>query len=204
MMSNDQEPEPREEELKTAYTEVCRSYQGIDDFRAKCLGFLPLVSGTGIFLLFSDTFIKNGNPASKYLPFLGICGIFVTLGLLFYEMRGFQRCIRLIIVGQELETKLHVKGLFLLRPHSVGRFINEPIAAGIIYSTVLASWVYVALISSSWAVWIAVAIFLISFISVWCFYLTQREPKKALTAIWKENLHRLNSWLHSKNKQHKK
>jgi len=204
MMSNNQEPEPTEEELNTAYTEVCRSYQGIDDFRAKCLGFLPLVSGTGIFLLFSDTFIKNGNPASKYLPFLGIFGIFVTLGLLFYEMRGFQRCIRLITVGQELETKMHIKGLFLLQPHSVGRFINEPIAAGIIYSTVLASWVYVALISSSWAVWIAVAIFLISFLSVWCFYLTQREPKKALTAIWKENLHRLNSWLHSKNKQHKK
>lgn len=202
MMSNEQKTGPSEEVLKTAYAEVCRCYQGIDDFRSKCLGFLPLVSGTGIFLLFSDTFIKNVNPSSKYLPVIGIFGFFVTLGLLFYEMRGFQRCIRLITVGKELEKLMHVEGLFIRRPQSVGRFINEPIAAGIIYSTVLAAWVYVALISSwpSGAVWIVAAIYLISFISVWCFYLTQREPREALTDIWKDNRHRWNVWRHSKNK----
>jgi len=197
-MSNEQKTEANPEALKTAYTEVCRCYQGIDDFRAKCLGFLPLVSGTGIFLLFSDTFVKNVNPSSKYLPVIGIFGFFVTLGLLFYEMRGFQRCISLITIGKELEKRMDVEGLFLHRPHSVGRFINEPIAASIIYSTVLAAWVYVALISR-WppgAVWIAIAIYLISFLSVWCFYLTQRETKEVLTNIWRNNWHRWNSWRH--------
>ena len=113
------------------------------------------------------------------------------MGLLFYELRGLQRCIRLIAVGQELEDLMHVKGLFIRRPNSVGRFINEPIAAGIIYSMVLAAWIYVAVISlsPSGAGWIAVAIFLISFLSVWCFYLTNRdEPKKRLIDIWKDNL----------------
>jgi hypothetical protein len=40
--------------LRAAYTEVCQSYERIDDFRAKLLGFLPLVSGTGLFLLLKE------------------------------------------------------------------------------------------------------------------------------------------------------
>jgi hypothetical protein len=38
-----QKPMVNEDVLKVAYTEVCNSYHSIDDFRAKLLGFLPLV-----------------------------------------------------------------------------------------------------------------------------------------------------------------
>jgi hypothetical protein len=49
-MSKDEEAAPTAA-LTSAYAEVCRSYERIDDFRAKLLGFLPLVSGVGLFLL---------------------------------------------------------------------------------------------------------------------------------------------------------
>jgi hypothetical protein len=39
-----------DDHLKAAYQELCHSYRAIDDFRAKLLGFLPLATGTGIFL----------------------------------------------------------------------------------------------------------------------------------------------------------
>jgi hypothetical protein len=41
----------KNENLKTVYQQLCESYRAIDDFRAKLLGFLPLATGTGIFLL---------------------------------------------------------------------------------------------------------------------------------------------------------
>ena len=43
--------DPQDEKLKTTYDQLCYSYRAIDDFRAKLLGFLPLATGTGIFLL---------------------------------------------------------------------------------------------------------------------------------------------------------
>ncbi len=179
MISDEQKPILNEDTLKTAYTEVCHSYHLIDDFRARLLGFLPLVSGTGIFLLLSDTFIKSVNLSTKYLTVIGLFGFVITLGLLFYELRGVQRCLRLIAVGEELEKLMGVRGQFVRWPHSVGRFINEPIAAGIIYSMVLATWSYVAMISS-WpaaAIWVAGIVFLIGFMSTWQFYITVRPPK---------------------------
>lgn len=39
------------ENLRTVYKELCSSYRAVDDFRGKLLGFLPLASGTGVFLL---------------------------------------------------------------------------------------------------------------------------------------------------------
>ncbi len=179
-MSDEQKTVPCEEALKTAYAEVCGSFHRIEDFRAKLLGFLPLVSGTGIFLLFSNTFINNAAIlSSKYLTVIGTFGFVVTLGLLFYEFRGIQRCIRLEAIGKELEGKMKVEGQFVRRSHSVGRFINEPMASGIIYSMVLAAWIYVAMISSwpSVAVWLAGAVFLIGFISARRFYLAVRGEK---------------------------
>jgi hypothetical protein len=50
-MSDTNQLQPKDENLKMAYQEVCTTYRAIDDFRAKLLGLLPLVSGTGIFFL---------------------------------------------------------------------------------------------------------------------------------------------------------
>jgi hypothetical protein len=41
----------RTKRLLAAYTEVCRSYQAVDDFRAKLLGILPIASLAGILLV---------------------------------------------------------------------------------------------------------------------------------------------------------
>jgi len=165
--------------LRTAYEEVCKSYERIDDFRAKLLGFLPFASGTGIFLLLADV-SSSGSNIAKYLAFAGILGFAITIGLFFYELRGIQRCIRLSRVGKELEYSMGVEGQFQRWPHSLGRFINEPIAASIIYPIILAAWSYVAMFSlgPQIAIWISAVVFIIGFISGWRFYIYVREDNK--------------------------
>jgi len=117
-------------------------YQKIDDFRAKLLGFLPLVSGTGIFFLLSESTFKVDR---RYLLAVGLFGFAVTLGLLFYELRGVQRCVRIMNVAAMLEEEMNLIGPFRLRVRSFYGFINEPVAAGIIYPSVLSAWAYVAM-----------------------------------------------------------
>lgn len=40
--------------LLAVYSEICKSYQAIDDFRTKLLGLLPFTSLAGIALLSKD------------------------------------------------------------------------------------------------------------------------------------------------------
>jgi hypothetical protein len=159
--------------LTTAYAEVCRSYDRIDDFRAKLLGFLPLVSGTGLFFLLetADTNVGYRDSPELLVP-AGIFGFVITLGLLFYELRGIQRCIRLATVGRAFEGQMGVEGWFRRWPHSVGRFINEPIAAAFIYPGVLAAWMFLAIISASlpYAIVSAIVVLCVGFAAVRIFY----------------------------------
>jgi hypothetical protein len=103
---------------------------------------------------------------------LGIFGFIAGIGLLFYELRGIQRCIRLATVGAALESQMMIEGRFRRWPHSVGRFINEPIAAAFIYSGVLASWIFLSTFQASVVVAIisSTSIFFIGFLAVWRFY----------------------------------
>lgn len=174
-MADKQNTEQHPEALRTVYEEVCKSYERIDDFRAKLLGFLPFASGTGIFLLLAD----KSSSGPRYLAFAGILGFVITIGLFFYELRGIQRCIRLSRVGKELEYSMGVEGQFQRWPHSLGRFINEPIAASIIYPIILAAWSYVATFSigPQIATWISAVVFIIGFVSGWRFYIYAREDK---------------------------
>ena len=132
-------------DLIRIYDQLCQSYRAIDDFRAKLLGFLPLVSGGGLFLLFSNESLQ------KYMGPIGAFGAVITLGLSVYEIYGIEKCTGLIKAGQDLEKSLQLKGQFLSRPKGllkhtgVLRHISEPFAAGIIYPAALAAWVYVAL-----------------------------------------------------------
>ena len=141
-----------DENLRTAYQELCTSYHGIDAFRTKLLGFLPLVTGVGLGLLteflkrsnvFEDT---NKTPPSLLvaLGYAGIFGIVVTLGLFAYEIYGIKKCHSLILTGQGMEIGLGVVGQFRSRPREAFHFINEPFAAAIIYPATLAAWTYVA------------------------------------------------------------
>jgi hypothetical protein len=40
--------------LSPVYQELCKSYLAIEDFRAKLLGFLPVVTGAGIVFTAKD------------------------------------------------------------------------------------------------------------------------------------------------------
>ncbi len=169
------------EVLRATYAEVCRSYERIDDFRAKLLGILPLVSGTGLFLLAGKNEVDTDKAHNEIFVLLGTFGFVVTLGLLFHELRGIQRCIRLATVGAALEYQMGVEGRFRRWPHSVGRFINEPIAAAFIYSGVLASWIFLTVFQASLLAALAAsgAIFLVAFLAVWRFYWYTTKKEKA-------------------------
>jgi hypothetical protein len=157
----------RHEDLRMAYQEVCKSYHAVDDFRAKLLGFLPLVSGTGIFFLLNTTLINGAQRAfaTMYLGPIGLFGFVVSLGLFCYELRGIQKCNGLIAVGQKMEAMLDIDGQFTQREDAVAGFIGKTLAARMIYPAVLAAWIFVALISvwpqGAW--WIAPLVFFIGF-----------------------------------------
>ena len=129
--------------LRTAYQELCTSYHGIADFRAKLLGLLPLASGAGIFLLLGQLPKPDQSPLIQVA--VGAFGFLVTLGLFTYELRGIQRCNALIEVGKVMEKDLGFQGQFRLRPGKVNGIIGTTLAARIIYPAVLAAWMFVAL-----------------------------------------------------------
>ena len=147
-MSTGSPPDGAEPALPIVYVQLCASYHAIDDFRAKLLGFLPLASGAGFFLLLSDALVDpaKADAAKPFLLPIGIFGMVVTLGLFSYEIYGIKKCQDLILLGRCIEESMQVTGHFLKRPREVAGFINEPFAAGVIYPAVLSAWSYVALV----------------------------------------------------------
>jgi hypothetical protein len=140
--------------VRTAYEQLCISYHAIDDFRAKLLGFLPLVTGGGLILLTGPA----GELREDFFAPVGLLGIAVTAGLLAYELFGIKKCHALLKAGRELECKLNLPreqdatmqdepvpaGQFLRRPKHLLGLVNEPFAAAAIYPAVLAAWTYLA------------------------------------------------------------
>lgn len=124
----------RKSALTTAYQEVCKGYHAIDNFRARLLGFLPLASGAGVFLLLGPKFLgqsqSGGEIAPAVLLAVGLFGFAVTLGLFFHEFRGVNYCRSLIEAGKNLEdqlqtlaneeahkpTEIEITGFFKSRP----------------------------------------------------------------------------------------
>jgi len=132
--------------LRITYQELCNSYRAIDDFRTKLLGFLPLATIAGIFVLITDE--AKMKFAQHYFWPVGVFGFVIALGLFFYELYGIKKCTHLIRAGKELEKELEVDGgQFSKRPHGVVGLINEPFASGVIYPAVLAAWTFLALAS---------------------------------------------------------
>ncbi len=82
------------EDAVKIYNELCTSYRAIDDFRAKLLGLIPLVTGTGISLLFEK--IQNAQDipieTKGLLTAIGVFGALITLGLFSYEIFGIKKC----------------------------------------------------------------------------------------------------------------
>jgi hypothetical protein len=165
--------DPRDENLKMAYQELCTSYRAIDDFRAKLLGLLPLVSGTGIFFLLSSTLNMKTNLV--YLGPIGLFGSVVTLGLFLYELSCLQKCQYLIGHGEEIEYQLKIK--------KQGQFDRDfqswkTFAACMIYSAVFAAWIFVALVPNQGFWWVAALFFFISFVGSYIY--NRVLEKKAL------------------------
>jgi mannose-6-phosphate isomerase-like protein (cupin superfamily) len=134
--------------LRTAYDELCITYRAIDDFRAKLLGFLPLVTGGGLVLAIG----KAEELRRDFFGPIGIFGIAVTAGLLAYELFCIKKCHALLRTGEDLEGKLRLPvdsdgkpaGQFIRRPNNLLKVVNEPFAAALIYPAVLAAWTYLA------------------------------------------------------------
>ena len=134
-------------DVNKVYDQLCQTYRAIDDFRAKLLGFLPLASAGGAFLLLNDIFTDpvKSKAVQPMLKPLGHFGLIVTFGLYFYEIYGIRRCHALIETGKELERCLDIPyGQFTTRPPSVLYLINEPFATSLIYPAVMAGWVFLA------------------------------------------------------------
>ncbi len=126
------------------YSELCKSYHAIRDFRGKLLGLLPLASGGGIALL-----LYVEMP--RHLIALGVVGVLVTAGLLVYELHNMWKCTELICQGARLEQALG-GGQFRVHPVVLtgGCEQNRPVrglhfsAALLVYLSVMAGWLYVA------------------------------------------------------------
>ena len=133
--------------MQTIYKEISSRLQKIDDFRAKLLGFLPLASGTGLFLLFGRSF-GNADFRTYIEPYLlpvGLFGFMITLGLFFYEIRGIQRCNFLIKRGAAIENLIRIQGQFNAKlPPKLG-FIRATTAAYVIYPAVFGVWVFLGI-----------------------------------------------------------
>jgi len=170
-------------ELKV-YDQLCQSYRAIDDFRAKLLGFLPLATGTGIWVLLDRVqgAGKLDAAAKGALAGVGVFGALITLGLFSYELYGIKKCGALIETGDRLEGALQIDGQFKSRPQNVASVVNEPFAAGIIYSTALAAWTFFAL-AFSWPganPLIPLLVFFVGFGGTLTYdYLLRREAKRA-------------------------
>ena len=154
-----------EDEIKF-YDQLCKSYHGIDDFRAKLLGFLPLATGAGISVLLDKLPNAQNLPCKtgNLYAAVGVFGALITLGLYAYEIFGITKCAALIEAGKRIEKALHIyNGQFTKRPENTAYFINEPFAAGVIYPTVLAAWIFFAL-AFAWPQgnpWIPIALLVI-------------------------------------------
>jgi hypothetical protein len=137
--------------LRLAYTEACRSHQGIADFRAKLLALLPVASGAGIFLILRE---QDPKPGAADLAAIGLFGFAVTFGLFMYELRGVQHCQALRKQAGRLEGALSVPagcGQFrdVTRSRLMG-LVGVEAASWLVYTAVLMSWLYVAVSGTDW------------------------------------------------------
>ena len=182
-----------QQSLRSAYDQLCQSYRAIDDFRAKLLGFLPLVTGGGLILVTKGVTDINQD---WFLP-VGVFGALVTFGLLSYEIYGIRKCHALIIAGGRLEARLGLgAGQFIARPREVWGVLNEPFAAAIIYPAVIAAWTFLATYSlPASRLYVAISVFGLGFIIILGYNLWLKFEDR-LKQWWHARHHRsVRSWL---------
>jgi hypothetical protein len=144
-MSHDDRNDRSFEKLRLEYEEICRSHQGIADFRAKLLALLPLASGAGLFVLLEK------QKDTRHVGAIGLFGFAVTLGLFLYELRGMDECLLLRERGTSIEIRMNISpnhARFLGNP---AFFVGPQGAGWLIYTAVLTAWLYVARLGFGWS-----------------------------------------------------
>lgn len=145
-------PVENERALLAAYSEVCKSYHAIDDFRMKLLGLLPLASIVAVAFIDTNK-VLSATPQGRGSELIGFAAIFaamLTLALFGYEVRGIQRCHNLITEGKHLEQLVGIgHGQFHVceeeHASSPLRALNAKLIACVIYSLVFAGWLFIAM-----------------------------------------------------------
>lgn len=84
------DPNPRSEPNKDQlYAQICTTIRATDDISFKLLGFVPLLSGSAIFVLL----FKGGALTATSVILLCCAGIVVTVGLFCWERRNIKTCV---------------------------------------------------------------------------------------------------------------
>jgi hypothetical protein len=145
--------------LTTAYSELCRSYQALHDFRMKLLGILPIVSVAGLVAL-GKALPTSPQPElqPEAVGYIGIFSGFLTLALFGYEVRSLLMCHDYQVTGATLEAAMGIRGQFTRCDetrhfacyegnfrHRLARMINDKVTSSLVYSLVFASWFFVGL-----------------------------------------------------------
>jgi hypothetical protein len=141
-------------DAKQLYDEVCVNVRTTDDISFKLLGFVPLVSGSGIAVLLST------NTSLSRLPlviFVGLFGAVVTFGLFRWELKNITLCRWLINLGAALEQHRFglAQGQFFKReeraapPKFLGRWqMDKEGSERLIYGTAIVAWLLLPVLTA--------------------------------------------------------
>jgi len=137
------------EDAKQLYDATCTNIRETDETSFKLLGFVPLVSGSGITVLLST------NTTFSRLPiviFVGLFGAVITFGLHRWELRNVGTCNWLIKLGADLEQHRFglARGQFLDRPPAPELFglrMGKTEAERVIYWTAIVAWLLLPVVS---------------------------------------------------------
>jgi hypothetical protein len=136
---------------ETRYAEICSNVRATDEISFKLLGLVPLVSGTGIFVLLD----RSQQPTwSPMVVFAAVFGAAITFAIYRWEVRNIQTCRWLINRAADLERdELGLgSGQFYARdpaPTLFGRRIGKTEAERLLYWTTIAAWLLLPVIAAA-------------------------------------------------------
>src|SRR5258708_39829758 len=99
--------------ITTAYSELCRSYQALREFRMKLLGLLPIASVVGLVAL-GKALPTSPQPElqPEAVGYIVIFSVILTLALFGYEVRSLLMCHAYSVTGARLEAAMGIPGQF--------------------------------------------------------------------------------------------
>jgi hypothetical protein len=148
-MLDDLEPDVAQNQiqvLQQQYTEVCKSYHAIADFRATLLALWPVLGVAG-------GAVAAGAGLDR-IPLIGVAalGLVASVGIALYEWTQSLRCMELIRIARRLEKKMlgrdsglgqfrsvRVSYGFRLKPTD-GDYLRHGLAGVVIYVAVVLGW----------------------------------------------------------------